>query len=97
MRSVIESIERCGNSLRYLSEQGVRSAQKIQAGPWIPVGIQLEKAEVGPTSGPTWRLSHLERLDPSQDGVHPHQRVRQAGPVARRIEADEDIAGVDAA
>jgi hypothetical protein len=23
------------------------------------VGIQLENAEVGPTSGPTWRLSHL--------------------------------------
>jgi hypothetical protein len=25
----------------------------------IPVGIQLQKAGVGPTSGPTWRPSHL--------------------------------------
>ena len=24
-----------------------------------PAGIQIQKAEVGPTSGPTWRLSHL--------------------------------------
>jgi hypothetical protein len=32
----------------------------MQVGPCIPVGIQLEKAEAGPTSGPTyWRLSHL--------------------------------------
>jgi hypothetical protein len=23
-----------------------------------PVGLQLQKAEVGPTSGPTWWLSH---------------------------------------
>ena len=29
----------------------------MQVGPRIPVGIQLEKAEIGPTSGPTWRLS----------------------------------------
>jgi hypothetical protein len=27
--------------------------------PRIPVEIQLEKAEAGPTSWPTWRLSHL--------------------------------------
>ena len=27
------------------------------------MGIQLEKTEVGPTSGPTWRLSHLEQRD----------------------------------
>jgi hypothetical protein len=33
--------------------------QKTQVGPHTPVGIQLEKAEVGPTSGPTWRPSHL--------------------------------------
>jgi len=33
----------------------------MQVGPCIPVGLQLEKAEVGPTSGPTRRLSHLER------------------------------------
>ena len=39
-------------------EKGVRLAQKMQVGPCISVGIQLEKTEVGPTSGPTWRLSH---------------------------------------
>jgi len=32
-------------------------AQKTQVGPCIPVGIQLERAEVGPTSGPTLCLS----------------------------------------
>jgi hypothetical protein len=32
--------------------------QKMQVGQCIPVGIQLGKAEVGPTSGPTWRLFH---------------------------------------
>ena len=31
----------------------------MQVGPCIPVKILLEKAEVGPTSGPTWRRSHL--------------------------------------
>jgi hypothetical protein len=39
------------------SEKGVRLAQKMRVGPCIPAGIQLEKAGVGPTSGPTWRLS----------------------------------------
>ena len=35
--------------------------KKMHGGPCIPVGIQLnlETAEVGPTSGPTWRLSHF--------------------------------------
>jgi hypothetical protein len=45
---------------RAASERGVRLAQKMQVGPCISVGMQLEKAEVGPTSGPTWRLSHLK-------------------------------------
>jgi hypothetical protein len=40
----------------------VRLAQKMQVGPYIPVGIQLSKAEVGPISGPTWRLSHSRSL-----------------------------------
>ena len=31
----------------------------MRVGPYISVGIQTEKAEVGPTSGPTWRLSYL--------------------------------------
>ena len=37
----------------------------MQIGPCIPVGVQLEKAAVGPTSGPTRHLSHFglgERL-----------------------------------
>jgi hypothetical protein len=33
-------------------------AQNMQVGPCIPVGRQLETAEVAPTSGPTWHLSH---------------------------------------
>ena len=41
--------------------RGVRLTRKMQAGPCIPAGIQLEKAGVGPTSGPTRRLSHLAR------------------------------------
>ena len=32
----------------------------MQIGPCVPVGIQLQKAGVGPTSGPTWRLAHFE-------------------------------------
>jgi hypothetical protein len=41
------------------SEKGVRSAQKMRVGPCTPVVIPLEKAEAGPTSGPTYgRLSH---------------------------------------
>jgi hypothetical protein len=41
-----------------VAKKDVRLAQKMQIGPCISVGTQLEKAEVGPTSGPTWRLSH---------------------------------------
>ena len=48
------------------SEQGVRLAQQMQVGPCMPVGIHLEKAEVGPTSGPTWRLSHFRLEEPRQ-------------------------------
>ena len=40
------------------SAKGVRLAQNMEVAPCIPVGIQLQKAEGGPTSGPTWRLSH---------------------------------------
>jgi hypothetical protein len=46
------SAERC-------SKKGVRLAQNIPVGPCIPVGMQLAKAGVGPTTGPTRRLSHL--------------------------------------
>ena len=31
----------------------------MKVDPCIPVGIQLEKAEAGPTSGSTWRRSHF--------------------------------------
>jgi hypothetical protein len=41
--------------MTFKSEQCARLAQKMQVGPCIPVGIQLEKAEVGPTFG----LSHF--------------------------------------
>ena len=46
--------------------KGVRLAQKTQVGPRIPVGRQLEKAEGGPSSGPTRRLSHFGRDDDQQ-------------------------------
>ena len=46
---------------RAFSEQGVRLAQSTQVGPCIPVGIQLYRADVGPTSGPTRCLSHFRR------------------------------------
>ena len=51
------------------SKKGVRLAQKMQVGRCIPVRTQLQKAEVGPTSGPTRHLSHLWRLtlDPPAD------------------------------
>jgi hypothetical protein len=45
-----------------LSETAIRLAQNVQVGPCIPVGKQLEKAEVGPTSRPTWRLPHSSRV-----------------------------------
>ena len=51
-----------GTPLR--SEKAVRLPQKIQVGPCISVGTQLNKAEVGPTSGPTWRLSHSKAFTP---------------------------------
>jgi hypothetical protein len=41
------------------SEKCVRLAQKKQVGPCIPVGTQLQKAEVGPTSFSLGRLLHL--------------------------------------
>jgi hypothetical protein len=60
-------------------------AQQMQAGSCIPVGIQLEKAQVGPTSGPTWRLSHFEVGDDRrhEDIVRPALGLAQ-GPGRRR-------------
>jgi hypothetical protein len=49
---------------RLLERERCELAQKAQVGPLIPVGIRLRKAEVGPTSGPTWRLSHLLSQQP---------------------------------
>jgi hypothetical protein len=52
------------------SERGVRLARKVQVGPCILVGTQLE---VGPTSKPTWRLSHYR-----SDCTSPHQPSARA-------------------
>jgi hypothetical protein len=41
-------------------EKCAKLAQKMRAGSRIPVGTQLEKAEIGSTSGPTRRLPHLQ-------------------------------------
>jgi hypothetical protein len=49
-----------GRVLEGSSEKNVRLARTMQVGPCIPLGIQLETAGVGPTSGSTWCLSHLE-------------------------------------
>ena len=57
-----------------MSEKGARSAQKMQVGPRTPVGIQLEMAKVGPTSGPTRRLSHLGDGRGGVVGRHDHGR-----------------------
>jgi hypothetical protein len=59
----------------------------MQVGPCIPVGTQRQKAEAGPTSGPTRRLSHFE--DARRDGrvlVQPPQRLRRwaSGHAGRR-------------
>ena len=71
-------------------------AQKMQVGPCIPVGIQRQKAEVGPASGPTWRVPHLLILVVDR-------RVRRAGQdpgrahVLRdsvRVVEDDEPAGV---
>ena len=54
-------------------------AKKMQVGPCIPVGIRAYKAEGGPTSGPTRRLSHLRHLPPPQIRVGGPRRTRPVG------------------
>jgi hypothetical protein len=56
----------------------------MRVGPCIPVGIQLAKAEVGPTFGPTWRLSHLHAGGPRRDGAG---EIRGAADAAERERA----------
>jgi hypothetical protein len=51
-------LARPGGEVSATSDTCVRLAQKMAIGPCIPVGVQPQKAEVGPTSGPTWRFSH---------------------------------------
>jgi hypothetical protein len=51
----------------------------MQVGPCIHVGIQLEKAEVGPTSGPTWRLSYLRSGRAARAEGLRHRRHRVGG------------------
>jgi hypothetical protein len=45
-------------SLCTRSEKGVTLARRMQVGPCIPVGIQQENVEVGPTSGSTLHRSN---------------------------------------
>jgi hypothetical protein len=74
--------------IRVCGEKGARLAQNMQVGPCFLVGTQLQKAEVGPTSGPTGRLPHLRRqvevlADVSeQDG--PGRAVRWRRPLRDR-------------
>ena len=44
-------------------EKGVTLAQKTSVGPCIAVRTQLQKAEAGPTHGPTRRRSPLVHFD----------------------------------
>jgi hypothetical protein len=80
LRFLGEVVKRKG----HWSETGVRLAQKLRVGPCIPVGIQLEKTEAGPTSGPTWHLSHLATW---RRGAAP-ARPRTAWPARRRVISD---------
>ena len=66
-------------------ESGVRLAQKVQVGPRIPLGTQLERAEAGPTSGPTRRLSHLLRHAVAAAGWEGVVRALQEGGVVRAV------------
>ena len=53
-------LEQALDELVLMKRELCQVAQKMQAGPCIPVGIQLEEAEVGSTSGPTCRISRFE-------------------------------------
>ena len=59
----------------------------MQAGPCAPVVIQLQKAEVGPTSGPTWRLAHLVKLE-AEGRRHPDR------PEQGQHDARDEVGGV---
>jgi hypothetical protein len=54
----------------HLSEKGVRLAQKMQVGPMHSCGHTAIKAEAGPTSGQTWRLSHFAVRELQEQRVH---------------------------
>ena len=85
------------------SEKGVRSAQKLQVGPCMPVGTQLEleQAEVGPTSWPTWRLSHLYPIEHEPMELQPKRPVWQraqpsgAGAPTRDHYSDREVSSPD--
>ena len=57
-------------------------AQKMPVGPCIPVGIQLKRAEVGPTSGPTWRLSHWVFLTARAPNLSEKESLSRSGAAA---------------
>ena len=71
----------CEQTGSHCSGKGVRSAQKVQAGPCHPVGMQLQKAGAGPTSGPAWRLflPDLEREQPQRGEGERQRRVEEEG------------------
>jgi hypothetical protein len=51
-------------------------AQKMEVGPRIPVGIQLETPEVGPTPGPT----KLATASPAARAARPVRSARRSPP-----------------
>jgi hypothetical protein len=54
----------------------------MHVGPCSPVGIHLQKAEVGPTSAPTWRRSRLVRHAVRPDLVPALHRLCEAALLA---------------
>ena len=61
----------------------------MQVGPGIPVETQLQKAQVGSTSGPTWRISHFD-IGP-HGGLHV-ARVDHVRGDARALELGRQLA-----
>jgi hypothetical protein len=85
-------VSRSSDSKYCPSQNGVRLlGPKVQVGPCIPAAMQLQKAEVGPTFGPTWRLSHfvagLDGDDLVADGLLPVPRgpALGRGPVSGHV------------
>jgi hypothetical protein len=84
-RRVAEGQREVQRSVPPGSEKGVRLAQKMQVGSRIPAVMQLETAEVGPTSGPTC-FSLAGRVPDVRAGVEQHTGDLRVAPHRRHAE-----------